>query len=177
MTKGQISESDLDAGLKGMGGLTGLSEKSRRDSPFGKPSGERPQAVDSRKKRGSRSVAGNGTKQTDEETTRRNGAAKRGTDVASTRATTAAAAVEPHEAVTLPLPVSLRDEVSALAKELQRRRTEKKHRITTNTVMRALIEVGLGELKLEGDDHANNERELVHLVRAKLGLVGLLNRK
>ena len=35
MAKGQVTEKDLELGLKKAGGFSGLSKKTRRDSPFG----------------------------------------------------------------------------------------------------------------------------------------------
>lgn len=72
------------------------------------------------------------------------------------------------ERVTLSMSTEMRDEVEALARELQRRRTRKDERITANTVMRVAIQSLLERLNLEDWEAANNEAELLELARRKV---------
>lgn len=72
------------------------------------------------------------------------------------------------ERVTLSMSTEMRDDVEALARELQRRRTRKDERITANTVMRVAIQSLLERLNLEDWEAANNEADLLELARRKL---------
>ncbi len=72
------------------------------------------------------------------------------------------------ERVTLKLSVEMRDALDALAKELQRRRTSKDERITSNTVMRVAINALLGSLELQPGESVNTEQELLELVKGRV---------
>ena len=72
------------------------------------------------------------------------------------------------ERVTVPLSAELRDGAESLAKGLQRRRTEKGERITSNTVIRVALRVLLEHFGDDPDEVANNEEELVN-VRRNIG--------
>jgi hypothetical protein len=72
------------------------------------------------------------------------------------------------ERVTLLMSSDMRDRVEALAKELQRRKTTKSERITSNTVMRVAINFFLERFELHDEDVANNEEELEALVLRQL---------
>jgi hypothetical protein len=73
------------------------------------------------------------------------------------------------ERVTVPLSAELRDGAESVAKVLQRRRTEKGERITSNTVIRVALRVLLECFGDNPDEVANNEEELFELVRKNLG--------
>ena len=72
------------------------------------------------------------------------------------------------ERITLSVSTEMRDEVEALARELQRRRTKKEERITANTVMRVAINALLERFSLDAGDVANNEAELLELAKRKV---------
>lgn len=69
------------------------------------------------------------------------------------------------ERVTLLMSSEMRDRVESLAKELQRRKTTKSERITSNTVMRVAINAFLESFELREGDVANTEEEFERLVR------------
>ena len=71
------------------------------------------------------------------------------------------------ERVTVPLDVELRDATEALAKDLQRKRTEKGERITANTVMRVALRVMLEKFDA-GESVVNTEGELYQAVIQKV---------
>jgi hypothetical protein len=62
----------------------------------------------------------------------------------------------------------MRDEVNLMATKLQRRKTDKRERITANTLMRVAIQVLLDGFGLEEWDVANDEEELLQLAKSKL---------
>jgi hypothetical protein len=69
------------------------------------------------------------------------------------------------ERVTLLMSSEMRDRIEALAKELQRRKTTKSERITSNTVMRVAINAFLETFELRDGEVANTEEEFERLVR------------
>jgi hypothetical protein len=71
------------------------------------------------------------------------------------------------ERVTLSVSREMRDEIEALARELQRRRTRKDERITANTVMRVAINLLLERFSPGEGEVANNEEELLALARTQ----------
>lgn len=72
------------------------------------------------------------------------------------------------ERVTVLLDAELRDGAEALAKELQRRRTEKGERITANTVIRVALRLFLERMRSEDFDSANSEADLLAAVRRRV---------
>lgn len=72
------------------------------------------------------------------------------------------------ERVTVPLDAELRDGAEALAKSLQRRRTDKGERITANTVMRVALRVVLDSFDSRSVGVVNTEEELFQAVCAGL---------
>lgn len=64
-----------------------------------------------------------------------------------------------YDFLTVPLTAELRDRASALATQLQRRRTNRAERLTTNVVYRVAIETFLDCLRLDETDVANTEAE------------------
>ena len=58
----------------------------------------------------------------------------------------------------------MRDEIDALARDLQRARTTKEERITANTVMRVALQLLMKNYQFERGDVANNEAELYDLI-------------
>lgn len=72
------------------------------------------------------------------------------------------------ERVTVPLGPELRDAAEALAKDLQRRRTEKGERITANSVMRVALRVLLDAFDARSAGAINTEEELFEAASARL---------
>ena len=68
------------------------------------------------------------------------------------------------EPVTLQISPDTRDEIQALARDLQRAKTTKEERITANTVMRVALQLLLKNYQFEQGDVANNEAELYELI-------------
>jgi hypothetical protein len=68
------------------------------------------------------------------------------------------------EQVSVPLNAEIRDRAEALAKELQRRRTDKSERITTNTVIRVALRAMLDAFHLPEAAAINTESELYDAV-------------
>ncbi len=71
------------------------------------------------------------------------------------------------ERITLQLSPEMRDQVDSLARELQRTKTSKDERITSNTVMRVAIRHFLDEFKLRKGEEPNGEEELLTLVKGR----------
>lgn len=184
MGKGQVSEKELEKGIKSLGGLTGLTGSSvRRDSPFGSdfvktvpapvrepltlekvidlevkteerlPEAEPPSdVVDTPRTRLSK----------EERAPKRRliSSKEEGEKDTEERIFT--------ERITLQMKAEMRDDLHYLATKLQRRKTNKDERITSNTVMRAAIQFLLDELKLKESDVVNTEAELLSLMKRKL---------
>ena len=72
------------------------------------------------------------------------------------------------ERVTLPISPDMRDGLHLLASKLQRRKTDKSERITSNTLMRVAVRLLLEDLRPSESDAPNTEEELYSLVQAKL---------
>ena len=68
------------------------------------------------------------------------------------------------ERVTVLLNADLRDRAESLAKELQRGRTEKGERITSNTVIRVALRAMLDKFDAEASPGINNEYDLYEAV-------------
>lgn len=71
------------------------------------------------------------------------------------------------DAPTVPMTAEMRSAATLLAAELQRRRTDKAERFTTNSIFRVAIERFLEDFKLQDGDHVNTERELLDLARTR----------
>ena len=71
------------------------------------------------------------------------------------------------ERVTVPLDAELRDGAESLAKELNRRRTEKGERITANTVMRVALRMMLETFDVDAVETVNSEQELFERISGK----------
>ena len=61
----------------------------------------------------------------------------------------------------------MKDQVDALARELQRAKTSKDERITSNTVIRVAIRHFLDEFKLPKSEQPNTEEELLALAKRR----------
>jgi len=190
MAKGQVTESDLESGLKSLGGLRGLAAAptgARRDSPFGSDFAKRT----ARNGAGSQPVGdgnaalelgpeGEGAEQP------KAAAAPAGTPVvapppAASSSEDLAKRRTPRrqrkgetkvdlfpERVTVLMSPEMRDRVNLLAAKLQRKKTDKVERITANTVLRVAVSALLSSFKLEEGDAPNTEDELLELVQRKI---------
>jgi hypothetical protein len=72
------------------------------------------------------------------------------------------------ERITLNLSEDMRDELSLLASKLQRQRTLKNERITSNTVIRTAVRILLEEFSVAKSDIVNSEQDLYKLAKQRL---------
>jgi hypothetical protein len=179
MAKGQITEEQLSSGLKGLGSFATLgTARPLRDSPFRDSRSEskvveipRVQEVASISKpietQPPKAVARESsvkpkTEIKNEEAPKRvRGATK--PSQAEEKQTLRKADLY-TERVTLQMSAEMRDEIDSLARELQRAKTNKDERITSNTVMRVAIRYFLNEFKIPKGEGPNNEEELLALL-------------
>jgi hypothetical protein len=169
MAKGQVSEEELTKGLKGIGNFGGLSSKVQRDNPFRDSRSDKPEqskTIDVRPpsapeitKARISDVAKPGPKPL---RTLTPASKERADDLRSED--DVARIAEGFERVTLPISPDMRDEIEALARDLQRARTTKGERITANTVMRVALQLLMKNCQFERGDVANNESELYDLI-------------
>ncbi|MDC0358093.1 hypothetical protein OAO01_04690 [Oligoflexia bacterium] len=158
MPKGQVTEDDLSSALDSVGGLGTLGKpKTRRDSPFGQDQvtvkEESPKTektvefkVKSALKEPIKKEISPPKAQTPKE---------RKQDIYTER-------------VNLFISPDMRDKIDTLAKQIQRQKTDKTERITSNTVMRAALNHLIKHFDLHATDIANSEKELAELVERKL---------
>ena len=64
----------------------------------------------------------------------------------------------------------MKDQVDALARELQRAKTSKDERITANTVTRVALRYFLSEFKMPKGQAPNSEEELLAVIKRKAEL-------
>ena len=64
----------------------------------------------------------------------------------------------------------MRDDVDALARDLQRSKTTKDERVTANTVMRVAAQLLIDHFQFKCGDVANSEEDLYTLAAQKLKL-------
>lgn len=182
--KGQVTEKDLENGLRSLGGLTSLAATpsgARRDSPFGSDFAKRPAPVELRPRA---AEAGNvalslepasepAPPETANVATLPAADADAPGDLAKRRTPRRQKRPETKvdlfpERVTLLMSPEMRDRVNLLAAKLQRRKKDKTERITANTVLRVAVSSLLNTFKLEEGDTPNTEEELLELVQRKL---------
>lgn len=191
MGKGQVSEKELERGIKSLGGLTGITSSTvRRDSPFGSdfvkpvaaPATEPPylkkdvERVNAEDPAFSQAPAskGRGPIESDmiplaSEAKPRPKIPKRlAPEESEEEGVIETSARTFSERVTLQMTAEMRDDLHYLATKLQRRKKNKEERITSNTVMRVAIQLLLDELKLKESDLVNSEAELLTFAKKKL---------
>jgi len=165
MGRGNATEEELAAGIRSVGVLAAVAgtEGPRRDNPFAPPPAppkpvlpERVAPVPSPEPTPAAPLVAATVKKPVERPPRRS------------------SEVEPdagnsYDYVTVPMTPEMRDRANLLAAELQRRRTEKSMRFTSNTVFRVAIETLLERFELSPDDRVNSEDELRRLVHERLG--------
>lgn len=189
MAKGQVTDQELESGLKSFGGFGALGEaaaKPRREDPFRDTRAEAAQAAAARVEPPRIEVVKTPSEvpATDAQVVatslpqekpallklkkapslsrpvkvERGGESKiipRKDSVASENKTELYT-----ERVTVPLDAELRDGAESLAKELNRRRTDKGERITTNTVMRVALRAMLDNFDCDAAATVNTEQDL-----------------
>lgn len=177
MAKGQVSEEDLELGVKAAGGFLGLT-KARRDSPFGaehvkrelepiektitlnvekpKETVEKPQVTIERPKE-----AIELKRVSEKVTTSNEKVSKIKVEVSKTKAE------KFSEKITLNISPEMRDKAEMLARSLQRKKNDKSERITANTIYRVAIKALLENKDFIDADSPNTEGELLELVKGK----------
>jgi|SRR5579883_2536602 len=191
MAKGQVTSDDLSTGIKGFGGLSSLGGPARpaRDNPFRdtradaapvpavEPPGlppvepEPPRLeVIARRDEAQEEVRG------EPPPVERRAPAPPKRPSAAVRPAAKPVLIEPDppaterktdlytERVTVPLNAELRDRSEALARDIQRHRTQKGERITSNTVYRVAIRALLDILPPGSDLGINTENDLYDAV-------------
>jgi len=171
-----VTEDDLAAGVRGMGGLATL-QRTRRDSPFRDSRSEvktveipavdpvapvvkEPSKVEATPVPSKVEIPAQEEKVPAIEKPARSARKKspqRKVDVYT-------------EPVTLRMSPAMRDEVETMARELQRAKTSKDERITGNTVMRVAVRLVLDHFRPDPADAANTEEELYRTVIRVLNL-------
>jgi len=173
MAKGQVTEKDLELGLKKAGGFSGLSKKTRRDSPFGqehaKPVAE-PQISQSEKrlkpeKVVSEKVASKKIVEVNKKASSPNSSLKKNIENAEKALATKAETFS--ERITLNITPDMRDKAEMIARGLQRRKADRTERITANTIYRVAIEALLADEDFLKNISPNTEQELLDAVKAK----------
>ncbi len=176
MAKGRVSDEELEEGLASAGGLGGFvsASKVRRDSPFGVEHVRAVRREPPAEPKHSNVKAIEPAAKVEQEVkppqakrpVRAKPEPKKLIEVAVPEREALAGANS--EKVSLPMPVELRDAISDLAKKLQRMRTEKTERITSNTVMRVAIQVFIERFDADKAPISNTEAELLEAVRTQL---------
>jgi len=184
MAKGQVSDKELATGLKTFGGFGALGQaatRPRREDPFRDTRAEAapapPPLIEVVKTPPAEPEVSAPAPETEEP------AKVREKKPAVPRLTRAERKPEPvhrpepsaaekksefyTERVTVPLDPELRDAAEALAKDLQRRRTEKGERITANTVMRVALRILLDGFDSKSAGIVNTEEELYEAASAR----------
>lgn len=172
MAKGQVSEEELTKGLKGIGNFGGLAAKVQRDNPFRDSRSDRaqqPKTIDvPSEPRIAKGRVHEAAKPLSKPVRALPPAPKERTENPRSVDGAARKADIFTERVTLQISPDMRDEIDALARDLQRSRTTKEERITANTVMRVALELLMKNYQFERGDVANNEAELYDLIVRRL---------
>ena len=197
MAKGQVSDQDLEAGIKTLGGLGNLAAAAgaRRDSPFGSdfvkktapvhPAAAAPrQAVVAEVKEVVRPMPASepaAVKTVELKKPAENAPPPRKVSLPP-KPKAEASPIEVDSAddkkvirkadicterLTIQMSPDMRDELALLANKLQRKKTDKSERITSNTLMRVAIQFMLDEADLCSGEVANSEEELLRVLKSK----------
>lgn len=164
MARGSATENDLAAGIRRVGVLGAVTapEGTRRDSPFAAPrtATEKPALV-----------AGGAPSSPERIVTAPTPGPTRDPGLQEVaRPSVEAPAPTPNrytDPVTVPMTADMRTQANLLAAELQRRRTDRTVRFTSNTVFRVALESFFEHFELSPGDRANTEDELRRLVQAR----------
>lgn len=165
MARGRATEDELAAGIQRVGGLAAVAtpEGARRDSPFAAPSAAPAQpalaAAVAPSVRERRRAAPTPEAQRDQAVE------------SPPRLSNAVPVPESSkytDPVTVPMTAEMRTQANLLAAELQRRRTDRRVRFTSNTVFRVAVETFFEHFELAPGDRVNTEDELRRLVHERL---------
>ena len=187
MAKGQVTEKDLESGLRSLGGLGGLGGGggARRDSPFGtdfvkktapaqakplhtqtgntalklQPEGDGAASPDPEPEAPAPLAVADPTPVVEETSKRRSPRRQKKPETKIDLF---------PERVTVLMSPDMRDRINSLAAKLQRKKSDKSERITANTIHRVALSVLLSNLKLEDSDAPNTEEELLELAQRKI---------
>jgi hypothetical protein len=174
MAKGQVSEEELTKGLKGIGNFGGLSApRVRRDNPFRDSRAETPPpepvktievlpavAEERVSKAGNTAVPKLEPKAVRRVPASPKAIEKEGGEKGNSEEAGVRKADVFTERVTLQISPEMRDSVEKIARELQRAKTSKAERITSNSVMRAAILLVTKHFSLKAGQAPNTEEEL-----------------
>lgn len=178
-----VTEDDLAAGMKGLGGFGALS--TRRDSPF-RDSRAEVKSVEAKtieiKPQPESSPSALPTSEKGSPVEAREPAPEPVIPVVVKPSAPATAKESPRtrnktptrkadvytERVTLQMSAEMRDAVDELARQLQRAKTSKDERITANTVMRVAIRLLTENFELGKGEGPNNEEELYSLASKRI---------
>lgn len=166
MARGRATEDDLAAGIRRVGVLGAVTapEGSRRDSPFAapRPPTEKPALVAEAPPSSPERIEVAPTP----EPRRDPGPQEAARPSAEVPAPMPNRYTDP---VTVPMTAEMRTKANLLAAELQRRRTDRRVRFTSNTVFRVALESFFEHFELAPGDRANTEDEFRRLVQAGCG--------
>jgi hypothetical protein len=177
MPKGQITDADLAGGLKGLAGFSALGgAKPQKDSPF-RDSRAEPKTVEIRRpaeKPTERSAKAEPSgKRAELRTKTEAGEGKQtilkkaeAAPAKKQKATTRKADIY-TERVTLQISPEMRDQVDFLARELQRTKTSKDERITSNTVIRVAIRHFVENFSVGKGESINGEEDLLSALKKR----------
>ena len=165
MARGSATEDDLAAGIRAVGTLSAVAgpEGARRDNPFAAPATSPKDPSVAAAIPSPRPERQEAAPTIDPLLDRRPGRPPRPSVETPTP--------EPErytDPVTVPMTAEMRTRANLLAAELQRRRTEKRVRFTSNTVFRVAIETFFERFELAPEDRPNTEDELRRLVHERI---------
>ncbi len=174
MAKGQVTEEDIEIGLREAGGFSGLTRAStRRDSPFGVEHAKQPieektigvetsttknfqkevnKPIEVKRKVEVKKASSNSVKKSTEELI---------VDEKTTKAGLFS------ERITLNITPDMRERAEMLARGLQRRKLDKSERITANTLYRVAIQALLESEEFVKTISPNTEEELLEKIKVK----------
>lgn len=165
MARGRATEDDLAAGIRRVGVLGAVTApESRRDSPFAAPRAvsEKPALVARERPSSPEHTVAAPTPEASRDPGLQEAA----------RPSVEAPAPTPNrytDPVTVPMTAEMRTRANLLAAELQRRRTDRRVRFTSNTVFRVALESFFEHFELALGDRVNTEDEFRRLVQARFG--------
>lgn len=174
MAKGQVTEDDLAQSMKSLGGFGSLgADRARKDSPFRdsrieEKTIEIPKLVEAAKPEPVRVLPDVLEEPAPTPRVAMPGLEPKPRPAKKVGAVTNRKADIYSERVTVQMSPEMRDGVDELARQLQRGKTSKVERITSNTVMRVAITFLLDHFAVKAGEAPNNERELLSLVESRL---------
>ena len=174
MAKGQVTEDDLAQSMKSLGGFGALgADRVRKDSPFrdsraDEKTIEIPRRIEAQNPEPIRALPEVAEPIAPAPRVELPRAEPKPRPAKKVVAATHRKADIYSERVTVQMSPEMRDGVDELARQLQRGKTSKDERITSNTVMRVAITFMLDHFALKAGDAPNTESELLSFVEARL---------